>query len=319
MTELPLKILCITGWCRNGSTIIGNVLNELPGFFHVGELHFLWKNAAGKGANNRCGCGRPLPQCPIWSQILPLGRPAGISAEAYADMVVARQRAYVRTRHTWRVLRHGLHCDGIREHADLMQHVYQAIAKRTGAAVLVDTTKIPGESALLPQLAGIEPYFVHLVRDPRAVAGSWHQPKDYAYAMSASMSTAYWYGFNLAAEALTRRHSKRSLTVRYEEFIANPAATLAAILRLCGAEAEAEAEASVIPLHGRVIELGVNHTVTGNPDRLRSGATVIRDTDDSWKTSLPTSAKLAAAALSWPLFWRYGYRYRRMAKEVRWT
>ena len=38
----------------------GNVLNEVPGFFHVGELHFLWKNAAGRGANNRCGCGRPV-------------------------------------------------------------------------------------------------------------------------------------------------------------------------------------------------------------------------------------------------------------------
>jgi hypothetical protein len=303
MTEPPLKVLCITGWCRNGSTIVGNVLNELPGFFHVGELHFLWKNAADRGANNLCGCGRPLPKCTIWSQILPLGRPAGISTEAYADVVIARQRACVRTRHTWRVLRHGLYDDGIREHADLMHQTYHAIAKRTGAAVLVDTNKLPGESALVSHLAGIESYYVHLIRDPRAVAGSWHQPKDYAYAMSSSMSTAYWYGFNLAAAALTRRHSTRSLTVRYEEFIANPAAILAAILRLCGAES------SVIPLQGRVIELGVNHTVTGNPDRFRSGATVIRGTDDSWKTGLPMSAKLAAAVLSWPLFWRYGYRY----------
>ena len=303
MTEPPLKVLCITGWCRNGSTIVGNVLNELPGFFHVGELHFLWQNAAGRGANNLCGCGRPLPACPIWSQILPIGRPAGTSPEAYADSVIARQRAYVRTRHTWRVLRRGLYCDGIREHADLMQQVYHAVANRTGAAVLVDTNKIPGESALLSQLAGIEPFYVHLVRDPRAVAGSWHRPKDYAYTMSSSVSTAYWDGFNLAAEALTRRHAERSLTIRYEQFIANPAATLAAILRLCGAGAGA------VPLQGRVIELGVNHTVTGNPDRFRHGATVLRDADDSWKIVLPASAKLTAAALSWPLFWRYGYRY----------
>ncbi|MBV9446699.1 MAG: sulfotransferase [Streptosporangiaceae bacterium] len=303
MTRPPLKILCITGWCRNGSTIIGNILNELPGFFHVGELHFLWKNAAGWGANNLCGCGRPLIECPIWSRILPLGRPAGLSAESFAETVVARQRAYVRTRHTWRVLRRGLYCAGTREHADLMTPVYHAIAELTGARVLVDTTKIPGESALLPHLAGIEPYYVHLVRDPRAVAGSWHQPKDYAYAMSSSKSTAYWYGFNLAAGAITRRHPQRSMTVRYEDFIADPAAIVASMLRLCGAES------AVVPLRDRVIELGVNHTVTGNPDRLRNGATVIRDTDDSWKANLPRPAKLAAAALSWPLFWRYGYRY----------
>src|SRR3954463_2630247 len=88
-----LTVLCITGWCRNGSTIMGNVLNEVPGFFHVGELHFLWKNAAGLGANNLCGCGRRLTHCPIWSRILPVGRPSGLSAEAHAAMVIARQRA----------------------------------------------------------------------------------------------------------------------------------------------------------------------------------------------------------------------------------
>ena len=49
MTDQQLTVLCITGWCRNGSTIIGNILGEVPGCFHVGELHFLWMNAAGRG------------------------------------------------------------------------------------------------------------------------------------------------------------------------------------------------------------------------------------------------------------------------------
>ena len=79
-----LRVVCVLGWCRNGSTILGNVLGEVPGFFHTGELHFLWKNAAGRGANHWCGCGEPLTGCPLWSQIIPLGRPAGVSADAYA-------------------------------------------------------------------------------------------------------------------------------------------------------------------------------------------------------------------------------------------
>ena len=307
MTGTPLKVLCITGWCRNGSTIIGNALNEVPGLFHVGELHFLWQNAAGGGSNSQCGCGRPLQVCPTWSQVLPVGRPAGVSAQDHAATVIARQRAYVRTRHTWRLLRRGPHCAEVREHAELMRQVYFAVAEATGARVLVDTTKIPGESALLPHLAGIEPYYVHLVRDPRAAAGSWHQAKDYAHAMSASRSTAYWTGFNLAARALTRRYPQRALTVRYEDFITEPAVILAAMLRLCGTT---DGE---VPLRGRLIDLGVNHTVTGNPDRLRSGATVIRDRDDSWRGTLPAPARLAASVLSWPLFWRYGYRYRDLA------
>lgn len=303
MDSSPLTILCITGWCRNGSTIIGNILGEIPGFFHAGELHFLWKNAAGKGANSLCGCGRALTECPVWSMILPLGRPAGVQAEAFADAVIGRQRACVRTRHTWHILDRGLDGEEIRAHADLMTMIYHAIAERTGARVIVDTTKIPGEAALLPHLPGVTPYYVHLVRDPRAVAWSWREPKQYVYAMSSSKSTAYWHGFNLAARAITRRHPQRSAFLRYEEFIADPAGTIDALLRLCGASTAAN------PMHGRTIDLHTNHTVTGNPDRFRTGATIVRDSDDSWRTGLSVPGRLAAAVVSSPLFWRYGYRY----------
>ncbi len=302
MSEQPLTILCITGWCRNGSTIIGNVLNEVPGFFHVGELHFLWKNSAGRGVNNLCGCGRALTECPIWAPILDEGRPGDLTAEAFADEVIRRQRACVRTRHTWRVLGRRPDGEDIRAHAELMTRTYRAIAERTGANVIVDTTKIPGEAALLPYLDGVTVRYVHLVRDPRAVAQSWQRPKDYVYAMSAVKSTAYWVGFNLASRAIVRRHPDRSLFLRHEDFIADPRGTIDTLLRLCGADPADN------PVRGRTVELRPNHTVTGNPDRLRSGATVIRDRDDTWTTALPLTGRLAATALAAPLLWRYGYR-----------
>jgi hypothetical protein len=297
-----LTVLCVTGWCRNGSTILGNVLNEVPGFFHVGELHFLWKNSTGRGVNDRCGCGVALTACDIWSHVLPVGRPAGMSADAHAAAVIARQRSRVRTRHTWRVLRRGPYDAEARAHAELMGEVYRAVAERTGAHTIVDTTKIPGEAALLPHLDGITPYYVHLVRDPRAVAHSWREPKEYVYAMSAARSTAYWHGFNLASAAITRRHPGRSTLLRYESFIADPAGTVDALLRLCGADPAGN------PVHGRTVALGTNHTVTGNPDRFRTGPTVIRDRDDSWRSTLSRADRLAATALAQPLFARYGYR-----------
>jgi len=302
--EPPLTILCITGWCRNGSTIIGNILNEVPGFCHVGELHFLWKNAVGRGANSLCGCGAALTECPVWSTILPVGRRDGISLAEHADAVIATQQAQVRTRHTWRVLRRGLNSDAIRAHAELMHQIYRAVAQQTGARVIVDSTKIPGEAALLPYLDGVHTYFVHLVRDPVAVAYSWRKPKDYAYAMSSSKSTAYWDGFNLASRAITRRYPRQSMFLRYEDFIADPRATIDALLRHCGADPADN------PMTGRVVELHTNHTVTGNPDRFRTGSTVIRDRDDATSGGLRARARLAARTLSWPLSWRYGYRHR---------
>ncbi|MFD6157051.1 sulfotransferase [Nocardia sp. NPDC060256] len=298
----PLKVLCITGWCRNGSTIIGNILNEIPGLFHVGELHFLWKNAAGRGVNEDCGCGRKLVDCPVWSTILPVGQPAGTTLVEHADTVIGRQLGSVRTRHTWRVLR-GLRSEQLRAHAALMTEIYQAIAKRTESQVIVDTSKMPGEAALLAHLDGITPYYVHLVRDPRAVAQSWSKPKEYVYAMGPGKSTGYWTGFNLASHAITKRYPERSMFLRYEDFIADPAGTIDQLLRLIDSDTAAN------PVTDRTVELHTNHTVTGNPDRFNIGATVIRPSDDSWRTKLPKSARRTVAALSWPLARRYGYEF----------
>lgn len=306
-TPTPVTVVSVTGWCRNGSTILGNVLGEVPGFVHIGELHFLWKNAIGLGVNDLCGCGATLTTCPIWSGVLAAGVGDGHGLREHAQSVIARQRALVRTRHTRRVLRRGLDSADIRAHATLMGEVYQAIAARTGARVIVDTSKMAGESALLTHLPAVTPYFLHLVRDPRAAAHSWYSPKQYIYAMSPARSSAYWTGFNVAAHALTRRHPERSMFLRYEDFVADPAGTVDALLRWCGADPGGN------PVHGRTVELHTNHTVTGNPDRFRTGATVIRDRDDAWRDALPTPARLAATALSWPLAYRYGYLGRRGA------
>lgn len=296
-----LKVLCVIGWCRNGSTIIGNILGEVPGYCHVGELHFLWRNAAGRGVNNLCGCGQELTGCPLWSSILPLGRPAGMGLAQHADAVIARQLGYVRTRHTWRVLRRGLDGEQIRAHGELLARTYQAVAERSGASIIVDSSKIAGEAAMLAHLPGITPYYLHLVRDPRAVAESWRHWKQYVFTMSAGKSTVYWNGFNVAARAITRRYPDRSVLLRYEDFIADPQAAVGALLGLCGTDPAAS------PVHGRQVELHTNHTVTGNPDRFRTGTTVIRETDNDWRTALPAGARLATAALSWPLLRRYGY------------
>jgi hypothetical protein len=299
---MSLTVLCITGWCRNGSTILGNILGEVPGFFHAGELHFLWKNATGHGANNRCGCGASLVDCPLWSEVLVAGLPPGVALTQAAEGVVARQRALVRTRYTWRLLRHGKAGVRTAAHADLLSRTFAAIAEQTGARVIVDTSKMPAESVLLPLLPDITTYFVHLVRHPAATAESWRLPKEYVPAMSAARSTAYWHGFNLAAYAIARRWPDRSSFLRYEDFIADPDATVDRLLRMVGADAAAN------PMHGRTVDLHTNHTVTGNPDRFRTGPTVIRDTDDAWRTRLPHRDRRIALALAWPLSWRYGYR-----------
>ena len=79
------------------------------------------------------------------------------------------------------------------------------------------------------------------------------------------------------AEAVIQRAPERSFFLRYEDFIADPANVVAGLLRLVGAEGAAN------PVQGRTVNLGKNHTVTGNPDRFRSGPTLLRPEDDAWR------------------------------------
>ena len=301
MSQSNIKVLYITGWCRNGSTIIGNVLNEVKGFFHTGELSFLWKNAYGNGSNTFCGCGEALTRCGVWSKVLEEEAPKGSTPASHAREVVKRQTQAVRTRHTWSILREGTRSEDVREYAATLSRAYRAIAKATGSHTLVDSGKLPSEAALLPHVEGITPYYLYLVRDPRAATHSWTKTKQYVVPMSAMRSTAYWVGFNLASEAVIQRYPERSFFLRYEDFIAEPASVVGALLEHVGARD------AINPVQGRTVHLGGNHTVTGNPDRFRSGPTLLRPEDDAWRKELPARARNITQALSWPLMARYGY------------
>src|SRR5438067_9142701 len=94
--------------------------------------------------------------------------------------VTGWQRQSVRVRHTRRLLRRqrdGRRWDALDRYAPLAASLYRAIADVTGAKVVVDSSKRPSDAALLPLLEGVDPYFIHLVRDPRAVAFSWRGQK----------------------------------------------------------------------------------------------------------------------------------------------
>jgi hypothetical protein len=89
--------------------------------------------------------------------------------------------------------------------------------------------------------------------------------------------------------------------LRYEDFAASPRETIAAVLAFLGEDAE-------LPFaDGATVELGVNHTVAGNPNRFRTGPVTIA-LDSEWRSRMPRPRRLAVRALTWPLLLRYGYR-----------
>jgi sulfotransferase family protein len=302
-------VLYVTGWCRSGSTVLGNLLNELDGVVHIGEAHYLWRNGVlGAGTNTLCGCGSQVRECPLWKGVLGRLVPPGDAATGYAQAALAGQRAYLRTRHTGARLRESL---GRRERpaaaaeaVDRMVAVHRAVAAESGASVVVDSSKYPAEPAALCGRADVDLRVLHLVRDPRATAHSWRKAKAYIPAMSVTRSGAYWTGANIASERIGRAFPDRYLRLRYEDFAADPRGGLAEVLSFVG-----RADEPPVAADGSAV-LGTNHTVTGNPDRLARGPVRIRP-DESWRRDLPAVPAWVATALAAPALRHYGYAWTR--------
>ncbi|MDG4785122.1 sulfotransferase [Micromonospora sp. WMMD1102] len=295
-----MKVVYITGWLRSGSTILGNVLNELPGVLHVGELHYLWQNGVLRhGTNSLCGCGEQVETCPLWSSVVATLDAPDLSR--LATQMMRWQRGALRTRHTRARLANTP--EQARAVVDRTVALYRALAERGASRAIVDSSKYPAEAAALLNRPDVDLRLVHIVRDPRATAYSYLRAKRYIDPMSPAASTSNWVGFNLASELVGNASNGRYLRVRHEDLTREPRRVVAEVLRFAGLDDE-----SPVDDDGKVT-LGVNHTVTGNPDRLGQGTVAIRP-DERWRTELPAGHAAVSTALALPLLRRYRYPLR---------
>lgn len=308
----PVKVLFICACGRSGSTILGDALGELEGFFHAGELRTLWGWGLTRG--RLCGCGVPVGRCEFWRTVLDEGFTTWGGAGLEAESINRLYRSVVRIRNLPRMLGESAappRWTALRDYGRIAARLYRAIAVVAEVGVVVDSSKRPGDAALLRFLPGIEPYCVHLVRDPRAVAFSWQRHKaspsegerQEMLRHSATTVARNWIVENVAAEAVRRRSAPAtSVLVRYEDFVAHPTATLGNILRVVREDRTSPFQ------DDRSIVLHAGHTAGGNPDRFRTGAVELRE-DREWLHRQHRMDRSITTAVALPLLNRYGYRF----------
>jgi sulfotransferase family protein len=301
-----MKVLYVLGRGRSGSTIFGNVLGELDGFFCGGEIRFLWDPVVVR--SSVCGCGNIIFECPVWSEVLADVRDVDV------NQVAGWQHDIVKEHNTLRLLRHraGRPWRALEGYASVMRRLYESLARTTGASVIVDTSKRPSYAAFLGTLGDFDPYYVHLVREPRASAYSWHNRK-YASARgdgevhrrSALDSTIRWDLLNLGSEAVLRRAgAERSLRLRYEDFVAAPRATIERAGKLVGQKPGRSPF-----LDERTVALRVNHSIAGNPSRFSTGVLELKDSSD-WREGQSRVDRWVSTLVALPFLHRYGYAIR---------
>lgn len=300
-----IKILYILGTGRSGSTLLGNMLGEVDGVTHVGELRSLW--GQGLPGSRSCGCGKPIESCDFWTSVL---RDAALPFQPHE--IYRWQLQVVRRRHALRLLRTPRTSrwpEPLESYLDVMGRLFGSIAEVSGASIIVDSSKREQDGALLRHVPEVDPYYLHLVRDPRAVAHSWQRRKLTPDASGRSRqmqsigipgSTRSWMISALFGEVLERREPERYLRIRYEDLLSDPHGILAAITRFVGCSPGPALSS------GKVIKLGSNHTAGGNPDRFRRGDVQLV-LDDEWRWKQPLSHRILATLLALPMLRRHGY------------
>ena len=303
-----LTVLYLTGAGRSGSTILDNVLGEVPGLFSVGELRFVWDRNIRD--DRVCGCGQPFSQCSLWQAVLheAYGDALPDPAEVVAwrdDAIPLRVAPLVRSPEVRRRLK-----ARSTAYLDVLERLYHAVADASGARVIVDSSKYPSYGYLLSLIESIDVRMVHLVRDPHAVTHSWTRRKletttagvQVPMAQLRPTGTAFnWVLWSVLAELFGRAIPKPAVRVRYEDFVARPRQILELVLEHAGVTA------GPLPfLTGTSVRLSGNHTVGGNPARMHTGPIQLR-VDDEWRTAMSRRHRWAVNALAWPGMVGYGY------------
>jgi hypothetical protein len=285
-----------------------------------------------------CTCGKrldvlyvdtPDEACPFWASVRRewLERADGESIESYPrlqnDFELKRRWSRYGLDPLPRLLYERRRPSApLRSYARLTRTFFESIRAVSGKPVIVDSSKSPARALALGMVPGIDLYVVHLVRDGRGVVTSLR--KTFKKDVQAGImwdhegrpmrktavrwivlnltSVVRWIVLNLASEWIcTQLGPKRTMRLRYEDFVADPKGALERIGSLIELDLRDVADAAS---SGKPMQAG--HNIGGNRTK-KSGTITLRPDAQEWRTALsPTEQLLSWVSMGW-LLRRYGY------------
>lgn len=299
------QILFIVGAGHSGSTLLSKALNAHSKIFALSEISQFYEDI--KNENAHCGCGSKLRNCSFWDDIENrLSSKLGYGIKTNPDLFrVARDpnKNSIIDKILFRISRFfainfSIYFPIIKDKLSNIKHLFDVLFEKTGADVLVDSSKSARRAYLLKNF--FERYdfkckVIHLVRDGRAVFYSYS--KGYYRVNLVNPDTGQKEIKTFYAEQkrpkeeivrIWKRDNIESLfyhkylgrkedyfLLRYEDFANYPEYSLKEILSFLGLEYEPE-----------MLDLNrfQNHMVSGNASRLN--AEKIQKPFNTWETEL---------------------------------
>ena len=299
----PIRVEYILSSGRSGSTLVGSVLGLADDHVFVGELRLVWQE--GLVQNTPCGCGKPFLECSFWQDVF---------REAFGGFEEARRiapkpllgeigRFSVKLKELDKVLTFPGPGPDVPDDLRTLSRLYAAIAKVSGARVIVDSSKSVRYAAMLNAVPGLSLHVTNLVRNPGGILmsrsrqsrqrdGSQKTWKSEQRRVKTVKAISKWVARNALASRLLRR--KGGIRLMYEDFAQDQTWYLKTVL---GQEA---ATGVLSQLQNGVKEGLVQHQISGNWVRELK----IRP-DEKWRTELPTLPKIMSGVLSFPAMLLY--------------
>jgi len=301
-------LLYIGGSGRSGSTLLECLLARLDNVVVLGEVAHLWER--GVLANETCACSERFSECPFWTEV---GRRAfGGWDTVDVQRVSALKDKVDRQRRLWRTAqRHPAEelTRDAEEYAGYYRRIYDAAKEVSGAAVVVDSSKVAPTAMALSYEKNLDLRVLHIVRDSRGVAYSWtklvSRPETESGEpmpqLPVSRSAALWLSHNLSI-GLLRRRGVPVTRIRYEDLVEDAAGTVRTAWRALALPGSGE-----LPmLDESRIQLTRTHSVAGNPMRFRTGVTTLRP-DVAWRSAMTARDRRFVTTVTYPVLRMMGY------------
>ena len=252
---------------HSGSTLLALLLASHPDICTTGELK---ATSFGDPNRYRCSCGMPIRQCPFWADVTRSMAARGCRFDITRATTHLDVDATPFEKRLLRPLVRGRAIEALRDaalacspswHRHLAQFhqaneaLVRALAERTGARMVVDSSKVGIRLKYLLRNPGLDVRVVRLVRDGRAVALTYTDSDQYADASAAHLrrggsgdgrprdhltlgeAAHEWRRSNEEADALLNTLGpSRHRTVTYEDLCSNTQSVLTSLWTFLGVE-----------------------------------------------------------------------------------
>jgi hypothetical protein len=302
----PVRVVYISGYGRSGTTVLDIVLGHHPSVFGSGELTNLTRHVWRE--NEYCACGNPARDCPFWKAVVARWR--GCEDLRELDAYTRLQYRFEGIASWRRALNRLIMPRRFASYVRQTTRLFSAISSLSGKRTVVDSSKLPGRGFALALIPDIDLKVIHVVRDGRGVA--WSLLQRYKRDVKAGLqkdleprpvarTAARWMLFNVATEALCRRLGpERCIRIRYEDFTADPEATLARI----GSFLDLDLRETAAALK-RGASIATGHQIAGSRARMTEAIRLMQD--NSWTVDMPRRKQTTFNCLCGWMLRRYGY------------